>query len=141
MSDFKYGDKAVHDAWGNGTVLNVFPHVKLVQFWPDSNRPNGPTYDVHPVSLTRLLTAADIEPQKFYVEYEGECESLDVTTTKDAVLKFISEHLPEGHKAALKYRPLMGKHISLASYDGADLSYHVHEGFIDQWLEILPLVR
>lgn len=137
MSDFKYGDKAVHILHGEGTVLNVFPNVRLVQFWPDKNRPNKETVNVHPISLTKLYVPADMHQDSFYIQDDnGYCYWMNVADLSDAVNEFI-ERAPEYFAPSLMYKHgFDGTTERMASFDefGGNLTYHVRERWMKEWL-------
>lgn len=140
MSDFKYGDKAVHDLHGEGTVLNVFPNVNLVQFFPDRSRPGGRPVSVHPVSLTKLYRAADMHQDSFFIQDDnGYCYWMEATDLTDAVEEFI-EQAPNYFAPSLMYKHGFDGAIErMASLNefGSGLTYHVRERWAKEWLAFL----
>lgn len=151
MSDFKYGDKADHLVYGRGTVLNTWPHLPLVQFWPDSKRPNGATHDVHPKSLTKVLSDKDVHPGTFYVkDDDGGCTMLEAADLAEALEEFAELLKEENHYLALWFRIDYGDwppedaqfYEQLAVFKGdVGTQYLVTKVRLDEWLAILPTLR
>jgi hypothetical protein len=141
--NFKYGDKAYHDKYGDGTVLNTFPHINLVQFWPDRHRPNGESVDVHPVSLTKVYSAKDMHPDSYYVKDDGgHCTMLDRFDLLEAVKSFQDFHVHMSFVPSLYYKNLDGSSDLLATSDeDGGVSYVVDRNRIDEWFAILPELR
>lgn len=149
---FRYGDKADHTLHGRGTVLNTFPGVSLVQFWPDKARPDGPTVSVHPVALTKVLSDKDVHPGMFYVKNDGgDCEMLEASDLAEALDEFAERLKTENHYLALWFRIDYGDqgpsaddpfYEKLAVFSGDEgLSYIVTKVRLDEWLAILPTLR
>lgn len=140
MTSFKYGDKVTHPVHGPGTVLNQWKSVSLVQFWPDSNRPNGPTMYVHPITLTKVLSERDMFPDMYYGRYEtGECVQFNATELMDALPEF-REKLTEdenNHYFALWFKPLGEPPIQRVEFNGdTGMTYLVTEDLLEEWLVI-----
>lgn len=151
MNSFKYGDKADHPLHGRGTVLNAFPGVSLLQFWPDKARPNGPTVDVHPVALTKVLSDKDVHPGMFYVKNDGgDCEMLEASDLAEALDEFAERLKTENHYLSLWFRIDHGDwppedaqfYEQLAVFNGdVGIQYLVTKVRLDEWLAILPGLR
>jgi hypothetical protein len=144
MKELKYGDKAHHDQHGHGTVLNTWYELPLVQFWPDKNRPNGPTVSVHPVSLTKISEPKDMTLGFYYIQWDGyDCEELNADNLAEAIERYKAKTDNETVATALWINDEDNGHTLLADNNGQQAepygvtTYHVADYKIYEWLDVL----
>lgn len=142
---FKYGDKAVHDQWGLGTVLNVYDNDRVIQFRPDV-RVQGRHADtlgihmVHPVTLTKVLSERDMVWDMYFGRYEtGECVQFNATELEDALPEFREKLTADenNHYFALWFKPFGDSPVRRVEFNGdTGMTYLVTEDMLEQWLVI-----